>query len=99
MKLRRKQIKAPGGKKFVIRQSRWFAPYVRKPGQKRLTATLPFITRSNCGVYIIRSKRTKKILYVGHSAKQLQKTPPAIFRTGPAPNSIGPPILVSLIMK
>lgn len=72
MKLRKKTVKTPNGRKANFRISPWFSPYAKTKGKIR--QTLPFVTRSKCGVYLIRSKRTKEILYVGHSGHQLQKT-------------------------
>ena len=73
MKLRKKSIKTQQGKKTAVRVSKWFLPYYRtKSGAYR--TTLQYITRSQCGVYIIRSRKTKEILYVGYSSGQLYKT-------------------------
>lgn len=74
-KLKKKTIKTPKGRKAVVRVSRWFPPYIKKGKQWR--TTLRYITKSTCGVYIIRSKQTKDILYVGYSGQkggQLEKT-------------------------
>lgn len=71
-KTRKKTIKNAKGQKLSIRRTGWFKPYIVIKGKRR--ATLPFITKAECGVYIIRSKRSRKILYVGHSGKQLYKT-------------------------
>lgn len=75
-KLYRKTIRA-GGQKRVVRHTRWFPPYVRvktKSGKVVWKASLRYFTKANCGVYIIRSKRSREILYVGHSGTHLYKT-------------------------
>lgn len=74
MKLKKRTITTPKGRKAVIRYSPWFSPYFTKKGAKKPVTALQYVTKSQCGVYIIRSKRTKEILYVGHSSKQLYKT-------------------------
>ncbi|MEM6342532.1 MAG: GIY-YIG nuclease family protein [Bacteroidota bacterium] len=76
-KLKKKTIKNARKQSLSIRYSAWFSPYLKRKNRKgemvRKT-TLPFITKAKCGVYVIRSKRTKKILYVGYSGSQLYKT-------------------------
>ncbi|MEL6193937.1 MAG: GIY-YIG nuclease family protein [Bacteroidota bacterium] len=66
------RLKAPNGSRITVRYSRFFPPYFKKNGRDR--TTLNYITKACCGVYIIRSKQTKKILYVGFSGKDLYKT-------------------------
>ncbi|MEL7532348.1 MAG: GIY-YIG nuclease family protein [Bacteroidota bacterium] len=76
-KLKKKTIKNARKQNLSIRYSAWFSPYLKrknKKGKLIRKTTLPFITKAQCGVYIIRSKKTKKILYVGYSASQLYKT-------------------------
>lgn len=71
-KLRRKTIKDAKGRKLNIRRTGWMRPYVIVKGRRR--TILPFITKAQCGVYLIRSRQSKKILYVGHSQTQLYST-------------------------
>lgn len=76
-KLKKKTIKNARKQSLSIRYSAWFSPYLKrksKKGKLVRKTTLPYITKAECGVYIIRSKRTKKILYVGNSGSQLYKT-------------------------
>lgn len=71
-RLRKKVIRNHRGQKAVVRVSQWFPPYVKVKGKWR--ATLPYYTKAQCGAYLVRSRKTRKILYVGHSGKQLYKT-------------------------
>ena len=76
-KLKKKTIKNARKQSLSIRYSAWFSPYLKRKnakGKMVRKTTLPFITKAQCGVYIIRSKRSKKILYVGYSGSQLYKT-------------------------
>lgn len=54
--------------KKILFSSKWFAPY--KSGK----TTLPVKYYNRAGVYLIKSKQTNKIMYVGHSATSLKKT-------------------------
>lgn len=64
----------PSGSKTKIRLSPWFCPYHKNPKTGKQKTSLKLYTDSKCGAYMIRSKRTKEILYVGYSASQLYKT-------------------------
>lgn len=52
----------------ILYRSKWFRPY------KKGKTTLPSKYYNKPGVYIIRSKQTKKPVYVGYSANNLKKT-------------------------
>lgn len=52
----------------ILFRSKWFKPY------KKGKPTLPSKYYTKTGVYIIRSKQTKKPIYVGYSASSLKKT-------------------------
>jgi hypothetical protein len=55
-------------KPLKIRFSKWFEPY------QGTRTTLSSQTKANRGIYFIKSKRSKKIIYVGSSETQLYKT-------------------------
>ncbi len=52
----------------ILYRSKWFKPY------KNNKLTLPSKYYSKAGVYIIRSKQTKKPVYVGYSSNNLKRT-------------------------
>ena len=52
-----------------MRKSKWFAPYCRQKKCSRLG-----FARRKSGVYLIRSQRTGKIVYIGHSGYDIYKT-------------------------
>jgi excinuclease UvrABC nuclease subunit len=58
----------PGINGKILYRSKWFKPYRNKK------PTLPSKYYNRAGVYIIRSKKTKKPVYVGYSANNLKKT-------------------------
>lgn len=58
----------PGINGKILYRSKWFKPY--KTGK----TILPNKYYNRPGVYIIRSKQTKKPIYVGYSANNLKKT-------------------------
>ena len=54
--------------KKILFSSKWFKPY--KSGKP----TLPVKYYKKSGVYLIKSRQTGKIMYVGHSETSLKKT-------------------------
>jgi len=52
----------------ILYKSKWFRPY------KKGKTTLPNRYYNKAGVYVIKSKQTGKVLYVGYSATNLKKT-------------------------
>ncbi|MDD5006525.1 MAG: hypothetical protein PHS93_10315 [Candidatus Omnitrophica bacterium] len=52
--------------------SKWFNPYYKQKGTDRCTLTR--ISRRVSGLYFIRSRRTKKIIYIGYSLGRLYYT-------------------------
>lgn len=55
-----------------MKSSKFFEPYYEK-GKKDL-CTLKASHETSVGVYLIRDKESKKILYIGHSTSNLYKT-------------------------
>lgn len=60
-------------KRYKTASSKWFVPYRKIKGRDRTTFK-SVVGKHTCGVYVIRSKSTHKILYVGYSGTQLEKT-------------------------
>lgn len=58
------------GRTYNVQVSPWFEPYQAGSNKTRLRE----FTASDCGVYLIRTKRSEKIRYVGYSSTQLYKT-------------------------
>jgi hypothetical protein len=54
-------------------KTHWFSPYVKKNGIYKPNLKL-LSEQFKTGVYFIRNKKTKKILYVGYSGYNLYKT-------------------------
>lgn len=54
--------------KKILFSSKWFKPYKGK------RTTLPNRYYSKPGVYLIKSRQTGKIMYVGHSTTSLKRT-------------------------
>ncbi len=52
---------------------RWYEPYKKTKAGYKPNPHIPWI-RTCCGVYLIRSKRSKKVVYVGHSKSSIYKT-------------------------
>ena len=52
----------------ILYRSKWFRPY------KKGKTVLPSKYYKKAGVYIIRSKQTKKLIYVGYSANNIKRT-------------------------
>jgi hypothetical protein len=59
----------------ILYRSKWFRPY------KKNKLTLPSKYYNKAGVYIIRSKQTKKPVYVGYSSNNLKRTLYRHFQT------------------
>ena len=59
----------------ILYRSKWFKPY------RKNKLTLPSKYYSKAGVYIIRSKQTKKPVYVGYSSNNLKRTLYRHFQT------------------
>lgn len=59
----------------ILYRSKWFRPY------KKNKLTLPSKYYKRAGVYIIRSKQTKKPVYVGYSSNNLKRTLYRHFQT------------------
>ena len=58
----------PGINGKILYRSKWFKPYRNKK------PTLPSKYYNRAGVYLIRSKKTKRPVYVGYSANNLKRT-------------------------
>jgi hypothetical protein len=59
----------------ILYRSKWFRPYAKNK------LTLPSKYYNKAGVYIIRSKQTKKPVYVGYSSNNLKRTLYRHFQT------------------
>lgn len=57
-----------------MKKSRWFEPYSPNKNGTLRPAIKDCWTCAQSGVYLIRSKRTQEIVYVGSSTTQLKKT-------------------------
>lgn len=58
----------PGINGKILYRSKWFRPY------KKGKTILPNKYYDRAGVYVIRSKQTKKPIYVGYSSNNLKRT-------------------------
>jgi hypothetical protein len=53
---------------------KWYKPYKRyRSGELKPNHHIPWL-HTCCGVYLIRSKRSKEVVYVGHSKSSVYKT-------------------------
>lgn len=56
-----------GSQRSKVRISNWISPYTKKGNAN-------YKHSKKCGVYLVRSRKSKKILYVGYSGYDLKKT-------------------------
>lgn len=63
-----------GAPKKQLKRTRWFKPYKKSATGLKPRPTLPNKYYQRAGVYIIRSRKTGKVIYVGHSKNNIKRT-------------------------
>ena len=60
--------------KSRFKKSKWIEPYTETPNGKLRTTIIDCYSCGQAGVYLIRHKQSKTVVYVGSSTGQLKKT-------------------------
>lgn len=63
-----------GTPKRQLKRTRWFRPYKKSPTGLKPRPTLPNKYYKRAGTYVIRSRKTGRVIYVGYSANNLKRT-------------------------